>query len=72
MSGTRPERLTYTGTGREWFPGVPVRDLEADDIAALSEEQVAEITTPNPDTGRALYEAARAAAPKAEKTGKEG
>jgi len=73
MSGTgRPERLTYTGTGREWFAGVPVRDLGAEDIAALSEAQLAEITTPHPDTGRALYEAA-AAAPKAEaKHGKEG
>lgn len=69
---TRPERLTYTGTGREWFPGVPVRDLEADDIAALSDAQVAEITTPNPDTGRALYEAARAAAKPETKHGKEG
>lgn len=72
MSGSRPERLTYTGTGREWFPGVPVRDLEAADIAALDDATIAEITTPNPDTGRALYEEARAAAPKAEKHGKEG
>ena len=69
---TRPERLTYTGTGREWFPGVPVRDLEADDIAALSEAQIAEITTPHPDTGIALYEAGKPAAAKPEKTGKEG
>ena len=68
---TRPERLTYTGTGREWFPGVPVRDLEADDVAALSDAQLAEITTPHPDTGIALYERPAAAA-KPEKHGKEG
>jgi len=64
---SRPTSLRYTGNGSRWFPGVPVRDLDANDIAQLTDAQIADITGPDPDTGVALYEAPAAA--KAAKSG---
>ena len=51
----RPERLQYTGRHGEYFVGVPARDLDETDIAALSDAQIADITANNPTTGKPLY-----------------
>lgn len=66
MSG-RPDRLTYTGDGTQFYAGVPKRDLDAADIANLSDEQIAAITAPNPGTGKALYRVEKPAKPAAGK-----
>lgn len=52
---TRPERLHYTGRHGEFFVGVPRRNLDARDIAQLTDAQIADITAPNPATGKPLY-----------------
>ena len=54
MSKKRPARLRYTGKGDLFFAGVPARNLEAEDIALLSEETIANITAEGP-SGKALY-----------------
>lgn len=51
---TRATRLIYQGTGDrrgDFFSGVPARDLDEADIAALNDEQYAEITGAHPTLG---------------------
>lgn len=61
MASTRATRLTYRGTCEpgnircgDFFQGVPARDLDAADIAALSDEDYAQATGEHPSLG-ALY-----------------
>lgn len=58
MATTRAKRLIYQGTCEDgnvrcgdFFTEVPARDLEAGDIAALSDEQYAQITGAHPTLG---------------------
>lgn len=41
MSNARPDKLYYTGSG--FYVGVPARDLEAGDIAALDDDQLGNV-----------------------------
>ena len=55
MPKDRPSKLFYLGgisrDPGDYFDGVPRRDLDADDIAALSDERLAEITGSPPGQG---------------------
>lgn len=57
----REERLFYTGDGTYYLPGIPARDLDAADIAALSDRSYADAVTANPATGKPLYQKTRPA-----------
>lgn len=52
----RPTRLQYVGAPYFAY-GVPARDLEAEDIALLTDDELAHITGPMPATGKPLYAA---------------
>lgn len=51
MSDEQPVRYRYTGDGTTFLEGVPARDLTAEDVGLLSEEQVAAVEASD------LYEA---------------
>lgn len=63
----REDRLYYTGDGTYYLPGVPARDLEEADIAALTDPLYADAIAPNPATGKALYQKTNPAGRDAEK-----
>lgn len=67
MSKERATRLYYTGDGSQFFVGVPARDLEPEDVAALSDEQYDDITADGPATGKPLYQKSEPASRKAAK-----
>lgn len=51
----RPERLQYVGKQGDYILGVPRRNLDERDLRRLSDEQLVEIMTSHPVTGKALY-----------------
>ena len=51
----RPKALYYAGDGSEFFAGVPARDLDEADVAALTDDQLRDVTADNPRTGKPLY-----------------
>lgn len=53
---SREDRLYYTGDGAYYLPGIPARDLDAADVAALTDRLYADAIAPNPATGKALYQ----------------
>lgn len=67
----RAEKLVYLGGAKDghpagsYFDGVPPRDLDADDVARLSDERYQEITTAHPTLGP-LYAPSKTDARKAE------
>lgn len=54
------ERDPHTGQALEYFGEVPARDLEPEDMANLSDEQVARITSA-PEGRRPLYQVTKPA-----------
>lgn len=52
----RPKKLHYTGDGSQFFAGIPQRDLDEQEVAALPDWEYRNITSPNPVTGKALYQ----------------
>jgi hypothetical protein len=66
MTKSRPTKLHYmAGISRphgEYFPGVPMRDLEADDIEALTDEQMADAMATSPGYSGPLYQVTKPAA----------
>lgn len=56
----RPSRLYFTGDPAvATIPGVPARDLDAADVAVLTEREYRDATAKHPGTGKALYQRTR-------------
>jgi hypothetical protein len=59
--GSRAERLYYTGDGTYFFGFAPAKDLDAEELAALDDDQYAALLSDQPPDGKPLYQVSRPA-----------